>query len=576
MKSIIKRISSSILWIAKDTKKYIVSLIVIIILGIMSSLSSVAMAIISRSLVDNAMSGNIRLVLYYAIAFGFIIIINLGMNALSSTTAVRTQEGFSNTLRQRMFGRISGAEWSQISKYHSGDILTRLTSDIGTVASGVVDILPSIISLGAQLIAAFITLLIYAPYLAVLAFVFGPLTVLLSRIWGRKLKKYHKKIQESESAYRSFIQESVENITIVKAFRMEERNIKTISSLHNERMGWVLKRNRTGIAANSILALGYWVSYFIAFGWGALQLAKKTITYGTLTAFIQLIGQIQGPFIGLSRTLPQIIATLGSAERLMELEELEIEKDNQKLDFTESVGIHLQNVSFSYNREDNVVSDATFKINPGEIVALTGPSGEGKTTIIRLLLAFLKPISGSVVFFDVNGAEYKASASTRDWIAYVPQGNTLFSGTISDNIRSGFEEATEEDLIEAAKISCAWEFIKTLPNGLNTVIGENGLGLSEGQAQRIALARAIVRKAPVLILDESTSALDMDLEMRVLEGIKNLKPSRSCLVITHRLSALQICSKVLSLKNGIIRKEPVKNITANGAFASDVNQVMGS
>lgn len=554
MKKLLKKLFASFIWIAKDTRKITLSLIIILGLSVLTSLSGVAMAIVSKSLVDYAIAGNIQNVFMFGIAFGLIILINLGAGALSSMVSAKTQEEFSNNLRQRMFTRISGAEWFRVTKYHSGDILTRLTSDVGTIANGVVSVFPSIIALGVQLMAAFVTLLYYEPYLALTVLVFGPFTVILSRIWGRKLKKIQLKIQESESAYRSFIQESLENITIVKAFRMEERNVETIGTLHSERMQWVLKRNRTGVIASSLLSMGYWLSYFIAFGWGALRLASKAISYGTLTAFLQLIGQIQGPFIGLSRTLPQVISTMASAERLMELEKLEAEKEIKKLHFSPSVALQLQNVSFAYNKDEVIIDDVSFKIDPGEVVALTGPSGEGKTTIIRLLLAFLKPGSGSVVFTDQGGAHYSASASTRDWIAYVPQGNTLFSGTIAANMRSGYAEASEEELIAALKLSCAWEFIEKLPNRLDTVIGENGLGLSEGQAQRIALARAIIRKAPILILDESTSALDFDLELRVLDGIKRLDPPRSCFVITHRLSALQICSRVLKLKEGKIEE----------------------
>lgn len=557
MRKLLNKYFSCFIWIAKDTKKHIKSLLLILGCAVVGALSSVAMAIVSKNLVDNATSGNIKYVMYFGIAFGCIILINLGTNAASSMISVRAQEEFSNNLRQRMFARISGAEWKDISRYHSGDILTRLTSDVNAISNGVINVFPGIISLGVQLVAAFITLLYYEPYLAILAFVFGPFTILFSRIWGRKLKKLQIKIQESESAYRSFMQESLENITIVKAFRLEEKNVETIDNLHNDRMQWIIKRNRTSVAASSILAAGYWISYFIAFGWGALRLAQKAISYGTLTAFLQLVGQIQGPFIGLSRTLPQVIATIASAERLIELEKLEMEKQTQKLPFTKSVGVRLRNIDFSYNKDETILNNVTFTIEPGEIVALTGPSGEGKTTIIRLFLALLKPGDGSITFSDYNGIELEASASTRDWISYVPQGNTLFSGTISDNLRNGFTEASDDELISAAQIACAWEFIEKLPDGLNTVIGENGLGLSEGQAQRIALARAIVRRAPVLILDESTSALDMDLEMRVLEGIRNLKPSRSCLVITHRLSALQICSRVLKLKDGIIQEVPM-------------------
>lgn len=559
MKKQINRLFASLKWIANEAKGHTRSLLMILCCQVLNSLCGVSMAIVSKSLIDNAIEGNIKYVVYFGVVFSCIIVFSLGTNAISSLISARTHETFSNKLRQRMFARISGSEWSDITRYHSGDILTRLTSDVSTISNGVTSVLPSIISLGVSLVASFATLLYYEPFLAIFAFLFAPFSIIVSRLWGKKIKFFHKKIQESESAYRSFMQESIENITIVKAFRMEERTVEAVETLHNERMNWVVKRNRTGVAASMILAGGYWVSYLIAFGWGAIRLANKAISYGTLTAFLQLIGQIQGPFVGLSRTLPQVVTTISSTERIMELEKMEIEKSKEKLDSRTSVEMSFKDISFSYSKEDIVLDKISLSIKPGEIVALTGPSGEGKTTIIRLCLALLKPDNGSVEFFDSMGNKFSASASTRDWIAYVPQGNTLFSGTIANNLRSGYAEATDDEIIAAAKIACAWEFIEKLPEGLSTIIGENGLGLSEGQAQRLAITRAILRPVPVLILDESTSALDIDLETRVLEGIRNLRPKRSCLVITHRLSALQICSKVLKLKDGSIEETTLGN-----------------
>lgn len=576
MKRKINELFSCFIWLARETKGHIKSLLILLSIQVISALTGAGMAIVSKNLVDHAIEGKIDYVVYYGIAFGCIIILSLGSNAISSLINARTNELFSNSLRQRMFARISGSEWSDITKYHSGDLLTRLTSDINTISNGVVNVLPSIISLGVSLIASFATLLYYEPYLAIFAVIFSPFSIIVSRLWGRKIKIFHKKIQEAESTYRSYIQESLENITVVKAFRMEEKAVETVETLHNDRMKWVLKRNRTGVAASMILAGGYWLSYLIAFGWGAIGLANKTITYGTLTAFLQLIGQVEAPFIGLSRTLPQVITTISSAERLMELEKMEMERGKDKLDPNTSVELSFKDVSFSYNKDDTVLKNVSLSIKPGEVVAITGPSGEGKTTIIRLCLALLKPDNGSVKFFDSSGNEFPASASTRDWIAYVPQGNTLFSGTIADNLRNGYADATDEEIIAAAKTACAWEFIEKLPDGLDTVIGENGLGLSEGQAQRLALARAILRPAPVLILDEATSALDIDLEMRVLEGIKNLSPKRSCLVITHRLSALQICSRVFKLKDGIIMEIPMPNaLESSDIDRQEIKRVIG-
>jgi ABC-type multidrug transport system, ATPase and permease components len=555
MKSEIKKIFLYYRWFIKYTKEYIPSIIFVLALDIANSLSSVALAIISKHMVDNAISGNLKYVFYFIAIFAGIIAVNMLSNAIASIKAVKVQEAFTNGLRQRLFERICGTEWYEVTRYHSGDILTRLTSDVGTVSNGVVNTFPSIISLLFQMIAAFVTLLTYEPYLAVLAFVLGPITIILSRLWGRKLKSLHIKIQESESLYRSFIQESLEKFTILKAFCMERNKVDTLGNYQNDRMNLILSRNKMNVAASTILSAGYWVGYFLAFGWGAIRLAQKATTFGTLTAFLQLVGQVQQPFVNLAQSLPQVISTVASAGRLMELEELEMEKEGEQVNNKSLVEVIMDGVDFSYNKEDVVLRKASFHMKPCEIFALIGPSGEGKTTIIRLLLALLKPGSGRIVYKDENGIEFQASASTRHLIAYVPQGNTLFSGTIADNLRAGNPEATEEELKDAAIKACAWEFIEKLPEGLDTMLGENGLGLSEGQAQRISIARAILRKVPVLILDEATSALDMELEMRVLEGLKNLQPARTCLVITHRMSALKICSKIVKLKDGILMEQ---------------------
>lgn len=541
----------SLKWYLKYSKNHLFPVFMVFVYNIFNALSGVAMAIASKNLVDNAVSGRLDRVFQSALILAGIIVVNIGSSTLSSLISTRTQEQFTNDMRKSLFARISGTEWIQISKYHSGDVLTRLTSDVNAIASGIVGVVPSIFSLVIQMISAFITLLYFEPYLALLAFAIAPVTVIISRVWGRKLRKLHVRIQELESSYRSLIQESVENMTIIKAFHAEDRKIETMDGIQNERMDFVIRKNRINVSASAILSTGYWLGYFLAFGWGAIRLTSKSITFGTLTAFLQLIGQIQGPFIALSRMVPQLVAISASAGRIMELETLELEKQSEALPVqAEDVEVVFKDVEFSYGKEEKVLDKTTFNIRPHEIIALTGPSGEGKTTIIRLLLALLRPDSGEVAYKGNTGVHYSASAATRQWIAYVPQGNTLFSGTIADNLRFGNPAASDEEIRDAAIKACAWEFIERLPDGLNTVIGENGLGLSEGQAQRISIARAILRKVPVLILDEATSALDAELEMRLLEGIKNLEPARACLIITHRLTALQICSRVIRLQDG--------------------------
>jgi len=561
-----KKVFHEINWIAGNARAVLWSLVFIILFDIVISLTGVLTAILSKNLIDSAVKGALERVLLYAVCFGTLIILSLAVKAAVSMLAVRTTEVLANNIRKSIFSKITKTEWIALTQYHSGDILTRLTSDVGAITTGVVDTLPGIISLGAQLTAAFSTLLYYEPMLAVLAFILGPFTVLFSRIWGRKIKRFQVKVQESESAYRSFLQESLENMLIVKAFRLEEKSIETITGLHNARLNWVKKRNVTSVCASIILGLGYWAGYFLAFCWGAVKLSRGTTTFGTLTAFLQLVAQVQGPFMGLAKMIPQVIAAVASAERLIELEALPREREQHKLPEVLEVGIKLQGVSFSYKKDMPVLEKISANIKPGEIIGLIGPSGEGKTTLIRILLALLKPEKGSITLVTEDNKEYMVSADTREWISYVPQGNTLFSGTIAENIKSGCREATEEEIKAAARAACAMEFINELPDGINAKIGENGIGLSEGQAQRISIARAILRKTPILILDEATSALDRESEMQVLKSIHEMKPARTCIVITHRYSALSICSRVFRLNEGKLVEQRLNDIKHKDEF----------
>lgn len=520
------------------------------------------MAIASKNLIDSAVNDELSKAGLFIALFVGIILFNQAARAFLSVFTTRTLEKYSNTLRQRIFSKLINIEWAQVSRYHSGDLLTRLTSDISSVTSGSISILPQIIALGVQLIAAFVTLMTYEPSLAVLAFILAPFTVIIARFYAKKMNRMHIKIQETESSYRSQMQEYLQNLMIIKTFNLEEQSKERVGELQKERLHWVTERSKTGVMANIIMSLGYWIGYGLAFGWGIIKLANKTASFGTMTAFLQLVNQIQNPFMGLSRTLPQIIAALASAGRLIELEELNTEKSDFQIETPDSAGISFDNVSFRYEKDEQILDAISMKAMPGEIIAIVGTSGEGKTTMIRLLLALLKPDAGNITCFDTKGREYNISCSTRNWFTYVPQGNTLFSGSIADNLRSGEPGASEDDMKAVLRAVCALDFVEKLPNGIDTVIGEKAYGLSEGQAQRIGIARALLRKAPVIILDEATSALDIELEEKVLQNIRDMRPVRTCIMITHRRTALSTCNSVYRLKEGSMVIENIEEISA--------------
>lgn len=554
IKEAVKNLRNTI-WIFKSIKPFTFSVVLIILIQVSTSITSVVIAIASKNIIDYASNNVMKKAALYAGIFGFIITYNLAANAFLSVYSTRTTELYSNTLRQGLFSKLINMEWLQVSKYHSGDLLTRLTSDIAAVTNGSVSIFPGIIALGVQLVAAFFTLLAYEPRLAALAFFMAPVTILLSRLYAKKLRHMHIKIQETESSYRSHMQEFLQNILVLKTFNLEDQSAEKVGALQKERLHWVTERSKTGATANTIISFGYWLGYFLAFGWGALKLANKTATFGTMTAFLQLFNQIQGPFIGLSRTVPQIISALASAGRLIELENMDAEARGNNIDIPEMAGVRFKDVSFRYEKDEQVLDAVSFEALPGEIVAITGTSGEGKTTMVRLMLALMKPDNGEVLCFDEKGNEHIVSSASRNWFSYVPQGNTLFSGTIADNLRAGLPGAEEEEMRAALTTACAMEFIEKLPEGINSVIGEKALGLSEGQAQRIAIARALLRHSPVILFDEATSALDIELEERMLKNIRNIEPARTCIMITHRRTSLDICNRVYKLKESRLTKD---------------------
>lgn len=557
---IIKEIKSAfsyIRWLKDDIKPFWGGLFLIILMGMIASSSAVLSAVLSKHIIDSAVSGNLSTAMLVGGFYVLLVVVNMGLNLYSNFLSIRIVEAMSNRMRQRFFKKFMKTDWLELSEYHSGDLITRMTSDVGAITNVVVNTVPSIASLGIQLLTAFLVLIHYDVRLGLLAFIMGPLMVIFSRLWGRKLKHLQLKTQESESLYRSYIQETIQNLLIIKCFGLESHSQRTLQSLHENRMVWILKRNLVSMSANATLGMGYWVGYLLAFGWGAYGISKKTITFGVMTAFLQLVNQVQSPFQGLARTIPQIITSMASIDRLKELEGLNMETSSGKVPMYGEVGINIQNTSFCYKDGQTVLNGISVDIKSGDIVALVGSSGEGKTTIIRLILALLKPNQGEITLVDRFGSTYPISADTRSLISYVPQGNTLFSGTIADNLRFGNINATFDEMREVVSDAGVWDFIEKLPDGLNTVIGEKGLGLSEGQAQRIAIARAFLKKSPILILDEATSALDVTSEMHVLKSVKKHMKNCTCIVITHRPSAVKICSRILRLQNGVLFEDTV-------------------
>lgn len=533
-------------WLMQYTKPYLPKIILMMMIGISGTLFSLLMVNISKDIIDSATSG--RSFMHMIVFYLLMVVTMQVVAALSSMMATTLCEKFSFGIRKQVYEKIINSHWTDVKKFHTGDLMTRLTSDAGSIADGIIGTLPGIIQLGVELLLVFFTLFSYSPLLACLACLIAPVAALTSWWLGRKIKKLQVKVQESEAAYRSFLQESLANLLVVKAFANEEYSANRLTDLREERFSWVWKRVKVGVVSSTIMSLAFQLGYIIAFAYGATLISKNEITYGTMTIFLTLVNRVQSPIINLAHQIPRIVSILASAGRVMELQDIPLEEKLTETIQPEQVGVVATDLSFGYT-DELVLENISLDIKPGEFAAIVGESGIGKTTMIRLMMSFMSNYEGHVNYYNAQGEEVRANAATRNFIAYVPQGNTLFSGTIRENIRMGNLNATTEDILEALKLAAGYDFVMELPDGLDTEIGERGHGVSEGQAQRIAIARAFVRKAPFLILDEATSSLDEATEQAVIRGLQQLSPKPTCLIITHRRSILQYCDREIKIEN---------------------------
>lgn len=536
-------------WLVQYAKPYMGRITVMMMFNLLYTMVGLVMVTLTKRIIDEATEGNpiITLIVCY-------LILTIGLQLVSVFgTLMNTMltEKFSFGIRKQIYEKIIHSHWMDVKKYHTGDLMTRLTSDAGNVADGIIGTIPSIIQLIVELLLVFITLFSYSPLLACFALLVAPVAAVSSWWFGRKLKRLQVKVQESEAVYRSFLQESLANLLIVKAFANEEYSTQRLAQLREERFGWVYRRTKMGLISSTAMSMSFQVGYIVAFAYGAIQISRKAITYGTMSVFLTLVNRVQAPVMGLAQQIPRVVSILASAGRIMELQELPLEEKEEEPLAVVQAGVDVSGLTFGYT-QDNVLENVSLHIAPGEFVAVIGESGIGKTTLIRIIMSFMSNIQGSVTFYNEKGETQKANAATRNFIAYVPQGNTLFSGTVRENIRMGNLNATEEEMNEALKLAAAYDFVQELPKGIDTAIGERGHGLSEGQAQRIAIARAFVKKAPFLILDEATSSLDEATEQEVIRGLQRLTPRPTCLVITHRKSILQYCDREIKIVNKTI------------------------
>ncbi len=542
----LKTRKSAIKWLIKNSKSITLPIIILTLLGILLSYISVEFAMASRSLLDSATGATKENFLSCIYLISFLVICQLVLESIYNVYAIRVISLNKNHLQKKLFCTIMTRDYGSISSYHSGELINRLTQDINAVNSNIIEIVPSVITLLAGLVFSFVAMIKLDLYLSLICLSLGPVVIVFSALYGKKIKKLHSRCLESDGKTRSFMQECIQNIMAIKAFCSEEKSTKHAGSLQRENYKLNMKRGYISIFVNILYYIALTAAYYFAVAWCAYKIKMGIMTVGSFTAIIQLVNSIQSPFREISGTVSQFFAACASAERIMELEALsaDISSEEPPKDFTK---IKAEGVSFSYDGED-VLSNANFEINKGDILVVGGGSGKGKTTMFKLMLGMLKAQSGEINIYN-NEEKTPATSGTRGLFAYVPQGNMIVSGTIRKNIAFFDDEPDEEKVISAAQNACIYDYIETLSDGLDTCIGEKGIGLSEGQIQRIAIARAIYSDLPVILLDEATSALDEETEAKILANFKSLE-KKTCIIISHRRAAFDIATKRLRLENG--------------------------
>lgn len=452
-----------------------------------------------------------------------------------------------NRMQQMMLERILRSEWRGRGAMHSGDVINRLESDVVQVVNFCAETLPNAVCVFTLFVGAFFFLFSLDHLLAVCIVCLFPVFLLLSKVYMGRMRRLSREVRESDSLVQSMLQESVQNRMLIKTLEGEGIMVDRLEGHHQELRRKVLRRTRFSVISNLIVNMGFATGYIITFGWSAVRLSLGTLTYGGMAAFLQLVNKIQQPARNLSKLVPQFVSVFTAAERLMHLEDIPLEPQGEPVTLPGVCGVRLCDVSYSYPDEpaNNIINGLSYDFRPNTCTAIVGETGVGKTTLLRLIMALTKPTEGTVSIYADNGAEEVASPLTRCNITYVPQGNTMLSGTIRDNLLLGNPEATDDDMY-AVLAKCEAHFVKELPDGLDTNVTESGGGLSEGQAQRICIARALLRRCSLLILDEATSALDPDTERRLLQNIL-AGHTHTVIFITHRTAVLDYCDAQLRL-----------------------------
>ena len=538
-------------WILKRIRKRIPTIVLVVVLCIVNALLGVSFALGSRGVIDGAISGDKQTFLRACMVQLAIILGILTTLTINRHLKERLIMDLERDWKRQLLGGLLHGDYSGVSQYHSGELLNRLNNDVRILNTGIINIVPSLSSMTTRLISAVAVLIAIEPMFTLVVLAAGLAVILLTSIVRKNLKNMNKRVSEAEGRVSGFIQETLEKLLMVQAMDVSAEMEKRAEVHMEDRYQIQRKRKNISLLANTFISvLGYGA------GFGALVfcgggLLAGTMTFGTLTAVTQLVSQLQGPLVNMSGIIPQYVALVAAGERLQELEELYKEPEPEKLEaapiYDSMNALRGEHLHFAYDR-DCIFEDAEFTVEKGSFGAILGHSGIGKSTLLKLLMGIYKPASGQL-YVETEKGQIPIDRSTRRLFAYVPQGNLLLSGTIRENLTITRPEASDEEIEQAVHISCMDDYIYSFPKGLDTPMGESGAGLSEGQAQRLSIARAVLSGAPILLLDEATSALDGETEKIVLERLRSLK-NRTCIAVTHRPAALALCDWTMEMKDG--------------------------
>ena len=534
-------------WLYRNTEGVRLTLLVNIFLGILNVCLNLSFIVISKRLVDIATKESSGDFVFWCIMLCVISAVRIAMNAFRTRLENVSLSKMNFIIRRRLYSDLTRTSWEGRSRMHSGDTLNRLFTDVDSVSKLLCSESPSMATTVFQLVMALGLMCILDARLALVIILTTPLLILFSKVFFSKVKQVTANIRSTESHIQSHIQESLQHKEIIQSFGREDTMESKLDSLQDNEFGDIMKRTNYNIYSRILLGIAFTGGYIAAFLWGVTGIWKGTITFGMMTAFLQLVGQIQSPVLNLTRQIPSFIYAAASIDRLTELGNTPKEGKTKPVTVEGIPGIVIDNISFRYpDGERDIFRGFNANFLPGSRTAIIGETGAGKSTLIRLMLSLLKPQEGHIWFTDKNGKRIEASAGTRSNIVFVPQGNTLFSGTIRENLLLGDPEATEEDIWKALDTSAA-SFVRELPDGLDTRCGEMGFGLSEGQAQRIAIARALLRKGGILLLDEFSSSLDPATEEKLMENLSREVRGKTMIFITHREKITEYCDSILRI-----------------------------